>query len=156
MSSKWADNEREKIKELNLQSLGQEKEPSAFQEFTIPLLVKVMDGSLEPSVGLTKQIADQLLASGQTPSDAWYDFLNCFTSAAFSTSSDSSHEHLAELLFALEKTYSLQDGAYVHRDRQEPNPDVPALFSNLMNFSLIMREYWNGQYLGSSLTQINL
>jgi hypothetical protein len=135
MSQDWADFERESIKRI-----GQPGQPTAFQEYGIQFLTGLMQGSPAQGKIDTDELAHQILQSGQSLADTWWDFLNLFFSAASSTSNDSSHERLVSLVFALANHVSRKTTADPSKDRE-----VDSLFKNLTQFGMVAREHWNGE-----------
>jgi hypothetical protein len=133
----WATKEREMLERDVLINTGNPKFTSQFQEYAISLLTKVMQGSVLQNV--TEDIAHQILISQRSPEDEWYTFCNLIFGAAMSTSENSVHKRLGELVFALAN----------HKATDTENPSekeekIAKFFSTLHGFGWIARDLWNG------------
>ncbi|CZR62690.1 uncharacterized protein PAC_12587 [Phialocephala subalpina] len=139
MSWDWADTQRELIKTNVLSNSGVAGESPDFQEFSISFLDDLLRGSSNLNHEVIEKIAHQLVASGQSLENAWYHFSNLIYSAAMSTSSDSSHQRLVELIFAFANFESQgSDG------NEADDPEVVSTFKELKGFGWIARDLWNG------------
>jgi hypothetical protein len=142
MSSDWADFERKFIKRSS-----QNRQPTAFQEWSLLFLTSLMQGSPNQGRVVTDEIAHQMLKSGQAPRDAWYDFSNLIFSAAYYTSSHNSHERLVGLVFTLANHVGTQTTADPSQDgASAARAEVDSLFKNLTELGWIARDLWNGEY----------
>jgi len=137
MSSDWATKEREMLERDVLNNTGNPEFTSQFQEFTISLLTKVMQGSALQNV--TEDIAHQILISQRSPEDEWYTFCNLIFGAAMSTFENSVHKRLGELVFALANHQATDT-----ENPSEKEEKIAKFFSTLHGFGWIARDLWNG------------
>ena len=137
MSSDWATKEREMLERDVLNNTGNPEFTSQFQEFTISLLTKVMQGSALQNV--TEDIAHQILISQRSPEDEWYTFCNLIFGAAMSTFENSVHKRLGELVFALANHQATDT-----ESPSEKEEKIAKFFSTLHGFGWIARDLWNG------------
>jgi hypothetical protein len=137
MSSDWAIKEREMLERDVLINTGNPEFSCQFQEFTISLLTKVMQGSASQSV--TEDIAHQILISQRSPEDEWYTFCSLIFGAAMSTFENSVHKKLGELVFAL-----ANHKATGTENPSEKEEKIAKFFSALYGFDWIARDLWNG------------
>jgi hypothetical protein len=137
MSSDWATKEREMLERDVLNNTGNPEFTCQFQEFTISLLTKVMQGSALQNV--TEDIAHQILISQRSPEDEWYTFCNLIFGAAMSTFENSIHKRLGELVFALANHQATDT-----ENLSEKEEKIAKFFSTLYGFGWIARDLWNG------------
>jgi hypothetical protein len=141
MSSAWAAKEREQIQTNVLNNTGATGQSPQYQEFCISLLDELIQGSLIQN-STVNDIVNQILKSGQSPEDAWYHFFNLVFSAAMSTSSDTSHEHLVGLMFALANQSTSRSTTIFGHDGGETS----GLEGGLTSFGWTARDLWNGEH----------
>jgi hypothetical protein len=139
MSSDWATKQREMVERDILSNTGNPEFACRFQEYTISLLSKVMQGSALQNV--TEDIAHQILISPRSPDDEWDTLCNLIFGAAMSTFENSVHKRLGELVFALAN----------HKATDTENPSekkekIAKFFSTLHGFGWIARDLWNGTF----------
>jgi hypothetical protein len=133
----WATKERELLERDVLNNIGNPEFTCQFQEYTISLLTKVMQGSVLQNV--TEDIAHQILISQRSPEDEWYTFCNLIFGAAMSTFENSVHKRLGELVFALANHKATDTG-----NPSEKEEKIAKFFSTLYGFGWIARDLWNG------------
>ena len=126
---------------------------ASLQEFNISLLSELMQGNRNISSSVTEEIAHHILASGESPGDAWYEFHNSIFSAAMWTSSDSEYGKLVELVLALAnrhrdvlQTQSMAGSSHDGAGDLSSEVEVSRLISSLHGFSWTARDLWNGEY----------
>ncbi|CAJ2509150.1 Uu.00g141760.m01.CDS01 [Anthostomella pinea] len=145
MSSDWETKARDYIREQALtirEHLGIAKstDASPFQEFIIPLLGGLMDGSADVGPTTSHEVISRMTASQQEDADEWAEFLWMFFLAIEHTSADEAHSRLAALLRAVAQPPPIDS---------LPGPEakkialIPRL-SSLETFGIISRDCWNG------------
>ncbi|KAI1378540.1 hypothetical protein F4677DRAFT_370747 [Hypoxylon crocopeplum] len=141
MTSDWAARERARI--AGRDSTDQHTRQFSIGEYGIRLLTELMEGSIEVNNTLVDELSDRMVQSGSPLKDSWNDFLLLIFSAAMSTSSDRSHHHLVDLVFALAHRHE-RPATVDATDNMTGTSEVASLFSSLTGFGWIARDYWNG------------